>query len=230
MEARMPWIVYETRCLVSGKIYIGVHKQDGDEFDGYLGSGNEIRLAVAEYGIANFERRTLFSFDNANEAYERESQLVTDDFRNSSDTYNIKRGGAGGFALNEQSQQRRARSIKKAWSRRGARSRQSIVMRGVMTSPEIKEKLSLSTKKSWASPEYRERIVTATREAYKRPEVIERVSKASMDSWRNPEIRERRIAGMRAAHAKRRAAKESQSVAEGTPARTDPCLGSSTRP
>ena len=91
----MRWIVYETRCLVSGRIYVGVHRQDGDGFDGYLGSGAALRIAVKKHGVDKFERRTLEEFSTEAEAYAREAEIVTKEFCKRQDTYNMRPGGLG---------------------------------------------------------------------------------------------------------------------------------------
>lgn len=52
-------IIYKTTNLVNGKIYIGQHVCESDEFDGYLGSGRNLLLAVRHYGPENFKRETL---------------------------------------------------------------------------------------------------------------------------------------------------------------------------
>ena len=62
---------------VNNKTYIGVHKTDKDDFDGYIGCGVNInrpatykksktpfQYAVNKYGIDKFIRTTLFTFDN----------------------------------------------------------------------------------------------------------------------------------------------------------------------
>lgn len=92
----MPWIVYETRNLVSGKNYVGVHRQDGEGFDGYLGSGRALEGAVAKYGRKAFTRRTLFTYETPHEAYEKEREIVGQQFVDSTWTYNAKHGGQGG--------------------------------------------------------------------------------------------------------------------------------------
>jgi group I intron endonuclease len=91
------WIVYETRCIVSGKIYVGVHRQDEDGFDGYLGSGKALSNAIKKHGVENFERRTLDEFSMEAEAYAREAAIVTEEFCKRKDTYNVKPGGVGGW-------------------------------------------------------------------------------------------------------------------------------------
>jgi group I intron endonuclease len=93
------WIVYETRCLVSGKTYVGVHRQNEDGFDGYLGSGKALRRAIKKHGVENFVRRTLEEFSVEAEAYAREAEIVTEEFCKRRDTYNVKPGGFGGSGM-----------------------------------------------------------------------------------------------------------------------------------
>ena len=52
-------IIYKTTNLVNGKIYVGQHICETDEFDGYLGSGVKLRAAIRYYGPENFKRETL---------------------------------------------------------------------------------------------------------------------------------------------------------------------------
>lgn len=87
-------IVYKTTNQINGKIYVGVHSADND---GYLGSGKKILLAINKYGKENFIRETLFEFPNAEQAYEKEAEIVDQDFLARSDVYNIALGGMGGI-------------------------------------------------------------------------------------------------------------------------------------
>ena len=85
------FILYQVTCLVNNKKYIGVHYTDRD--DGYLGSGKAIKSAVKRYGKQKFIRETLETFETAEEAYYRESQIVTAEICNSNSYYNINLGG-----------------------------------------------------------------------------------------------------------------------------------------
>ena len=103
----MKHIVYKTTNLINGKIYIGVHKTENPNiFDGYLGNSlwtNDLYLlrnpkepfhfAVAKHGIENFKRETLMIFNNRQDALDLERWLVTKEFINRNDTYNITLGG-----------------------------------------------------------------------------------------------------------------------------------------
>lgn len=91
-------IVYKTTNLKNGKIYIGAHCRDSDD---YLGSGKYLHRAIKKHGIENFQREILARFDKAEDAFEFERELVTEEFCAREDTYNLAPGGSGGsIALN----------------------------------------------------------------------------------------------------------------------------------
>ena len=93
------YIVYETTNTINGKYYIGVHKQNGSSFDGYLGSGKILKRSINKYGKENFFRSTIKSFDDKECAYLHEKEIITKELINNSNCYNIKRGGSGGWML-----------------------------------------------------------------------------------------------------------------------------------
>lgn len=95
----MLYIVYKTTNTLNGKIYIGIHKQKNENFDGYYGSGLLLRYAIEKYGIENFIRETLFIYDNMDSARKKEKELVTEEFCESMNTYNISVGGTGGNTI-----------------------------------------------------------------------------------------------------------------------------------
>lgn len=101
--------------MVNGKIYIGVHKTDNvNKFDGYYGCGmyNEnsqpdittgFPAAFRKYGKENFVRETLFIYPYTEQgeldAFNKEAELVNEEFVKRKDTYNLRLGGK--FASNE---------------------------------------------------------------------------------------------------------------------------------
>ena len=102
----MIWIVYKTINKINNKIYIGVHKQVNEDFDGYIGCGvykndkstysqpkTHFQYAVKKYGIKNFIRTTIKIFDNEEDAYKLEAEIVTEEFIKREDTYNLVLGG-----------------------------------------------------------------------------------------------------------------------------------------
>jgi len=82
--------------MVNGKIYVGVHKTKNFD-DGYMGSGKVIGRAIKRYGIENFEKVILETFENSEAMYAREKEIVSDEFLSRDDVYNLRRGGTGGF-------------------------------------------------------------------------------------------------------------------------------------
>ena len=88
--------LYEVRNNISGKIYVGVHKTRNLN-DGYMGSGKIIRRSIEKNGIENFTKTILEHFDSSEEMYAREKEVVHEEFLNRDDTYNLRRGGYGGF-------------------------------------------------------------------------------------------------------------------------------------
>lgn len=93
----MNYIIYKTINLITGMIYVGLHKQIGSGFDGYLGSGKWFRRSIKFHGKENFTRETLFSFTSKNEAYDKEKEIVTKEFISLNTNYNLKEGGKGGW-------------------------------------------------------------------------------------------------------------------------------------
>ena len=88
--------LYEVRNNISGKIYVGVHKTRNLNA-GYMGSGKVIQRSIEKNGIENFTKTILEHFDSSEEMYAREKEVVHEEFLNRDDTYNLRRGGYGGF-------------------------------------------------------------------------------------------------------------------------------------
>lgn len=106
------YIVYLTinkKSKINGlnRIYIGVHgTKDPNIFDGYLGCGiyvtqpstymypkTPFQYAVKKYGVDSFERTVLYIYDTPKEAYQKEHELVTEDFVKLDHVYNVALGG-----------------------------------------------------------------------------------------------------------------------------------------
>jgi len=142
------WIVYETRNLVSGKVYVGVHLQDGEDFDGYLGSGTALLAAIAKHGAESFERRTLFVCGSLDEAYTREAEVVTEEFCKREDTYNIKTGGRGGYGHRHTEESRQRLRDYRQGRTHSPETRELISarMRDIHLHPAVREKISVAMK------------------------------------------------------------------------------------
>lgn len=92
----MFYYLYEIRNNLNNKIYVGVHKTNNMD-DGYMGSGKVILNAFKKYGIENFTKVILETFDSSEAMYAREAEVVNDEFLLREDVYNLRRGGNGGF-------------------------------------------------------------------------------------------------------------------------------------
>jgi len=89
-------IIYQTVNLVNDKIYIGAHSTD-DPNDDYYGSGTNITRAIEKYGKHSFRKDILYIFETPEEMFLKEKEIVTLDFIQKSNVYNIVEGGYGGY-------------------------------------------------------------------------------------------------------------------------------------
>lgn len=85
--------IYQTTNLKTGKIYIGKHSTENLD-DGYLGSGKHLKADIRKYGSCIFEKKILFVFTNKKDMDDKENELLTEEFVNRSDTYNINYGNS----------------------------------------------------------------------------------------------------------------------------------------
>ena len=76
--------------------YYGVHSTNNLN-DGYMGSGKRLHYAYKKYGIENFNKEIIKFFNTSKEAYEYESEIVTESLISQEDCYNIVPGGNGGW-------------------------------------------------------------------------------------------------------------------------------------
>lgn len=92
----MFYILYQVTNLINCKIYIGVHRTKNLE-DGYMGSGKAIKQAIKKYGKENFKKEVLEFFEDEIKMYQREKEVINEDFLKRKDVYNLTNGGTGGF-------------------------------------------------------------------------------------------------------------------------------------
>lgn len=87
--------IYQIINNITNELYIGAHSTNNIQ-DGYMGSGNNIKNAIKQYGKENFTKTIIEFFDNRDDMFIREREIVNDEFIARSDTYNIAFGGIGG--------------------------------------------------------------------------------------------------------------------------------------
>lgn len=83
---------YKITNLINNHFYYGVHNTNNLD-DGYMGSGKRLHIAYNKYGIENFNKEILKYFNTAKEAFEYESEIVTENLVNSNECYNMCLGG-----------------------------------------------------------------------------------------------------------------------------------------
>ena len=160
------YIVYKTTNLINNKIYIGVHHIIEDRPDYYLGTGRLILSAIKKYGKENFKRETLFEFDTEKEAFEKESEMVNEEFLKRSDVYNLVLGGRGGTIHTEETRKKISEAnLNRTYKphSKEAKQRMSKSHIGKKLSAEHKRKIGESGKGRKLSKDHIKRITDSLR-------------------------------------------------------------------
>lgn len=83
---------YKITNVVNGKFYYGVHNTTNVD-DGYMGSGFALKKAIIKYGVENFRKEILKFFDNEEDAFAYEKEIVNENLIKDENCYNIQIGG-----------------------------------------------------------------------------------------------------------------------------------------
>lgn len=94
MSTKKYHIVYKTVNTINGKFYIGKHSTNNLN-DGYLGSGKRLRDSIKHYGRNKFKRDILKIFNNEEDAFKYEKEMLTTELLESKMCYNMTDGGKG---------------------------------------------------------------------------------------------------------------------------------------
>lgn len=190
------YYIYEIKNTLDNKIYIGCHETEDLE-DGYMGSGLMLLAAMKKYGKENFQKTILEFCETKQKMFEKEKELVTEEFVNRLDTYNLNIGGHGGSISgrkhSEETKQRISESMKsksKEWrdhitkSITGKKRTQEFCKnlsnknKGKKLSEETKKKLSEINKGKKLSEEQKRKISESLKGRVKSKEEIENIRKA----------------------------------------------------
>jgi len=106
--------VYCIRNNINGMEYTGVHRTDKLN-DGYMGSGKIIKRAIKKYGEKNFTKEILAFFTTYIEALNEERKIVTSEYINRKDTYNVREGGFGRCEWSDEHRKEFSEYKKKQW-------------------------------------------------------------------------------------------------------------------
>lgn len=91
MESKK-YIIYQINNKINNMIYIGAHITKNIN-DSYMGSGTNIKKAIKEFGMENFEKIILYQFDNLEDMIDMENKIVNKEFISRNDVYNLCIGG-----------------------------------------------------------------------------------------------------------------------------------------
>lgn len=107
--------VYEIINNINGKRYIGKRSCNCEiEDDKYMGSGVLIKKAIDKYGIENFSKKIIKTFDTEEESFEFERKLISElNACERQDFYNIHEGGNGGNVRKGMSEEQKQEYNKK---------------------------------------------------------------------------------------------------------------------
>lgn len=90
-------IIYLTINKINNKAYIGQHRTNSLNFDGYLGSGKVLNRAINKYGKDNFLRIVIDCANTENQLNKLEKMYIEYfDAVKDKEFYNIHIGGSGG--------------------------------------------------------------------------------------------------------------------------------------
>lgn len=106
--------IYQITNLINGKIYVGAHSSDILD-DDYMGSGIAIRRAIRKYGVDNFQKDILATFDSVEDMFSAEAEIVNLDFVAQIGTYNLREGGLGGRP-SEETRKKQSEGIKNSYT------------------------------------------------------------------------------------------------------------------
>ena len=181
MPSQDYYTIYQITNLINGKIYVGYQK-NGKLNDSYRGSGIAIKQAVDKYGIENFSKEILFTFDDEQKAYDKEAEIVNEEFVARKDTYNLMKGGRGGWGHIDR---------KAMWQEKTFQNKMSCIQQEVQNRPEVKQKQSESQTKVWEDPLKKKQLIASVNKVWEDPLKREEVSRQQKKLWQEESHRDK---------------------------------------
>jgi group I intron endonuclease len=169
------YYIYEIKNILDNKIYIGCHETDNVD-DGYMGSGLILLLAMKKYGKENFQKTILEFCENKQKMFDKEKELVTEEFVKRLDTYNLNIGGHGGSIPGWKHTDEAKRKISEANYRRDPKSFSNP---GWNHSQETKNKISEKLKGKQKTEEHRKKLSEANKGKKSSEETCKKLSEKS---------------------------------------------------
>ena len=175
----MTGIIFVTRCLINGKLYVGLSTKGRKD---YLGSGTYLRRAIKKYSQANFVRTDLDTFLTLEEGCAKERRWVAALNSKAPNGYNLTDGGEGVF--NPSDEVRAAMSAHCSLKRPEVRAKLSVANMGQVPWSKGKKcpQLSAAGLGNKRALGYRHTDATKAKisanNAAKRPEVRAKISAA----------------------------------------------------
>jgi hypothetical protein len=180
---RTYYYIYETTNLINGKTYIGQHITENLD-DGYMGSDLNVLRAFKKYGKENFRKEILLFAVNEVALNFIEKCLVTVDFINDNQNYNLKEGGGAKGRCSEELKHKLSQTVTGRKMPEGFGERVRERMLGKKMSAENREKLILrNTGKKW-SEESRNKLSKTRKEmgfTDKMKQALELAKQANID-------------------------------------------------
>lgn len=170
----MYYLIYRTTNLLNGKYYVGAHRTTKKN-DDYLGSGVALKRAIKKYGRENFSKEIVEECETEDIMFKREAEIV-DSILEDTDSYNMSRGGKGGFDHIDDTGDNNP-----------------------MKSPRVadRNRHSVATTKAKNPEKYREiareNLVKASdaNRGKKRPEHAERMRDIAREIWKRPGVKQK---------------------------------------
>lgn len=165
--------IYKTTNLINNKVYIGKHEVSYYN-PTYLGSGRDLKRAVAKYGKENFSNE-LLDFANTPEELNQKEIYYISIYKGAlgKNCYNLVAGGTGGNTFIYKSEEEKNCFItkmteinRKRCSDQSFKGRIRECTRERMQSPEERKKVSERNIQLWQDPHYRENQLKKRKEYY----------------------------------------------------------------